>query len=170
MKLIIIIALFFISLFNSSLAQVGKIEIDSTRGDTLVTLTSSIPLVVTNMDSMAVSLDFDKYSNGNPLYAFVIKVQTDKVLSFIENDSCHIYLNDKVIVTLKSVYVDAFSENNRHNNWIHFNYPGNMLGLLQDLTSVELKLFNLGQVYEAYIRKEDVEKLNSYINNFILKN
>lgn len=167
MKLIAVIILFFIA--NPVSAQVGKIEIDSSRGDTLVTMTSSIPLLMMNSDSMAISLDFDKYSNGNPLYAFVIKVQTDKVLSFIEKDSCQLYINDKIIITLKSVYVDAFSDNGRYNNWIHFDYPANILGLLQHLNAFEIKLYNLGQFYEAKMRAEDIERFNEYMREYVLK-
>lgn len=171
MKLIIIlITLFIISLANTSFAQVGKVEIDSTRGDTLVTLTSSIPLLVMNSHSIAISLDFDKYSNGSPLYAFVIKVQTDKVLSFIEKDSCNILLNDKVGVTLKSVYVDGFQDKDKYSNWIHFDFPANLLRLLQDLKSLDLRLYNLGKLYEARMRNEDIEKFNKYMKEYIIKN
>lgn len=169
MKLIIL-TLLLISLTNTGFAQVGKVEIDSTRHDTLVSLANSIQLTVTNNDSMAIELDFDKYSNGTSLYAFVIKVQTGKVLSFIEKDSCVLILNDKISITLKSVYVDAFAENERYNNWIHFDYPPNILMFLQNITAFEIKLYNLGQLYEAKMREEDVNTFNEYIKNYIIKN
>ena len=156
---------------NFAFAQEGRIEIDSANGDTLVTMSEPIGLLVLNNDSVSIALDFDKYSGKNAaMYALVLKVRTDRVLSFIERDSCVFTFSKNISVTLKSVYVDAFDKNGKYNNWIHFDYPASLLSLLQNITSFEIKLYNLGQMYEAQMKEKGIEKLNSYIKNYIIKN
>jgi hypothetical protein len=44
------------------------------------------------------------------------------------------------------------------------------LMLLQNITSLEIKLYKFGKVYEAKMREEDVERFNKYVKDYILKN
>jgi hypothetical protein len=104
------------------------------------------------------------------LYALILKVTTKSVLSFVERDSCVFKINKNISFALKSVYVDAFFKDTTYNNWIHFDYPANLLMLLQNITSLEIKLYKLGKVYEAKMREEDVERFNKYVKDYILKN
>ncbi|HEX2788712.1 MAG TPA: hypothetical protein VHP32_12520 [Ignavibacteria bacterium] len=164
------LSLLFFILFLSkvSFAQVGKVEIDSANNDKLTSMVQSIELQVTKGDILGISFDFDRYSSRTQtLYALILKVSTGSVLSFVERDSCIFTINKNISFALKSVYVDAFFKDTTYNNWIHFDYPQNILSLLQKISSLEIKLYNLGQIYEAKMREEDVQRFNEYMKEYI---
>lgn len=160
--------IYFLFISSSVFAQVGKVEIDSANNDKLTSLAQSIELEVIKGDALGISFDFDKYSSRTQtLYALILKVSTGSVLSFVERDSCIFTVNKKISFALKSVYVDAFFKDTTYNNWIHFDYPANLLMLLKNITSLEIKLYNLGHIYEAKMREEDVQRFNEYMKEYI---